>query len=361
MGFRAEYGIKKLTFFFAAAFTLLVVCHFAFRLTPNDPEIPVVWEEYRKNDAKNYPGHNPGNGSSLKEETTSLAIEVSSNSQEKGTRHEVSFESPSFNDLNIMFGNVSFIKGSRESSTAIIIPYRNRENHLRTFLFNLVPFLEKQNCSYAFYVVEQVIVFCKCAAMRHYRFPFPVPKQIFNKGKLMNVGYLFAKALRHHSCYIFHDVDLLPEDIRNVYACDQNPRHLAVAVDTLNYRLIYNQLMGGVTVFTDTQFQAVNGFANYYWGWGAEDEDIYYRVLYANYTVQRDPEKISRYKMIRHHSHPLFKANPCRLRLLSQVQKLWKLDGLNNLVYKLIEIEETRFYTKLMVDALPDLSFERGC
>mgnify|MGYP000173909647 CR=1 FL=1 len=37
-------------------------------------------------------------------------------------------------------------------------------------------------------------------------------------------------------CFVFHDVDLIPENDYNVYECDpQGPRHLAPAVDELRY------------------------------------------------------------------------------------------------------------------------------
>ena len=54
----------------------------------------------------------------------------------------------------------------------------------------------------------------------------------FNRGKLMNVG--FKEALKKHQfpCFVFHDIDLLPEDSRNDYACPGSPRHMSVAVDT---------------------------------------------------------------------------------------------------------------------------------
>lgn len=52
----------------------------------------------------------------------------------------------------------------------------------------------------------------------------------------MNVGYNEALKIRSFDCFIFHDVDLLPEDDRNLYNCPLQPRHMSVAVDVLNYK-----------------------------------------------------------------------------------------------------------------------------
>ena len=38
---------------------------------------------------------------------------------------------------------------------------------------------------------------------------------------------------------MFHDVDLLPEDDRNLYTCGPQPRHLSASVDKFKYRLPY--------------------------------------------------------------------------------------------------------------------------
>lgn len=40
---------------------------------------------------------------------------------------------------------------------AIIVPYRDRDEHLRTFLFNIHPMLMRQNIEYGIFIVEQVI------------------------------------------------------------------------------------------------------------------------------------------------------------------------------------------------------------
>lgn len=58
----------------------------------------------------------------------------------------------------------------------------------------------------------------------------------FNRAKLFNVGYLESLALYDYECFIFHDVDLVPEDDRILYTCPEKPRHLSVAISTLEYR-----------------------------------------------------------------------------------------------------------------------------
>ena len=55
---------------------------------------------------------------------------------------------------------------------------------------------------------------------------------------LMNIGYKEAGKLYDNQCYIFHDVDLLPEDDRNLYSCPNQPRHMSAAVDTMSYKYV---------------------------------------------------------------------------------------------------------------------------
>ena len=107
----------------------------------------------------------------------------------------------------------------------IIVSYRNREKSLLLFLRHIHLFLIKQNIHYAIYVVE------------------PLANLTFNRGLLLNIGYLESLKLSNHSwdCHIYHDVDLLPEDDRNLYTCPDIPRHLSAAVSTMNYKY-YNVL-----------------------------------------------------------------------------------------------------------------------
>lgn len=95
-------------------------------------------------------------------------------------------------------------------------------------------------------------------------------------------------------CFIFHDVDMVPENDYNVYECHRNgPRHLSPAVDELRYlfvliidffqtldglcfSLMYNELIGGALALTKDQFLKANGWSNLYWGWGVSFSSMIY-------------------------------------------------------------------------------------
>jgi len=54
----------------------------------------------------------------------------------------------------------------------------------------------------------------------------------------MNVGFREAMMEEDWDCLFFHDVDLIPEDDRNLYVCDGNPKHAAIAMDKFGYKYV---------------------------------------------------------------------------------------------------------------------------
>ena len=115
----------------------------------------------------------------------------------------------------------------------LTVPFRDREEHLRTFLLHMHSFLPRQQVDYGIFIVEQV------------------GNGSFNRAMLFNVGVAEALKSYDFQCFIFHDVDLLPEDARNLYTCPVQPRHMSVAVNTFSYKLLYK---GGKT-FQPRNFQ----------------------------------------------------------------------------------------------------------
>ena len=60
--------------------------------------------------------------------------------------------------------------------------------------------------------------------------------EIFNRAKLLNVGYTEALKEYDYECFVFSDVDLIPMDDRNIYKCFSQPRHLSVSMDKFGFR-----------------------------------------------------------------------------------------------------------------------------
>jgi hypothetical protein len=55
---------------------------------------------------------------------------------------------------------------------------------------------------------------------------------------------------------------------------------MSIGVDEMNYKLQYEELIGGVLILKTEHLIASNGYSNLYWGWGAEDDDLYYRYFF---------------------------------------------------------------------------------
>ncbi|XP_013774563.1 beta-1,4-N-acetylgalactosaminyltransferase bre-4-like [Limulus polyphemus] len=214
---------------------------------------------------------------------------------------------------------------------AIIIPFRDRHEHLMILLYHLHPLLQQQLLNYKIYVVEQY------------------GNGTFNKGVLMNAGVRESLKEAAYHCYVFHDVDMIPEDDRNMYSCPQFPRHLSVAVDKFNYTLPYTYLVGGVFALKTNHFIQVNGYSNLYWGWGGEDDDIAHRLKKQKLEIIRPPESIGRYTMIKH-THRPESPNVIRRALLRMAQRRLTKDGLNSVKYSVVYINKLPLYTHIMVD-----------
>ncbi|TNN44620.1 Beta-1,4-galactosyltransferase 5 [Liparis tanakae] len=164
---------------------------------------------------------------------------------------------------------------------------------------------------------------------------------------LFNVGYKEAMKDLDWDCLVFHDVDHLLENDRNYYGCAGMPRHFAVKLDKYSYMLPYNEFFGGVSGMTVKQFQKINGFPNAFWGWGGEDDDLWNRVRYANYTVSRPHGEQGRYMSIsRHHRGEVQFLG--RYSLLRHSKERQKVDGLLNLNYSPL-VARRPLYTNITV------------
>jgi glycosyltransferase involved in cell wall biosynthesis len=173
---------------------------------------------------------------------------------------------------------------------SIIIPYRDREEHLKTLLMALNE--EFDGTDYEVIVVEQD------------------DSNKFRRGNCRNVGAINASG----EFLIFHDVDYYPVDqegewveywnmtvdlflpvkrVEFVYN-DLTPkppheipsgyRHFKISVD--------DDFYGGVLSFKRDAFFAINGFSWKFVGWGFEDADLRERVKHFGLTTKRSDDNL---------------------------------------------------------------------
>ncbi|XP_072021088.1 beta-1,4-galactosyltransferase 6-like [Amphiura filiformis] len=217
---------------------------------------------------------------------------------------------------------------------AIIIPYRDRAIHLPILLRYLTPFLQRQLLEFHFFVVEQM------------------NDLLFNKAMLMNIAILESLNFTKWDCFVFHDVEHIPLNDHNYYGCSGMPRHFMSGSDQFNNKLPYASIFGGVTGFTPEQLFNINGFPNVYWGWGAEDDEIYDRARkVGKYNITRTSHPIGLYNTIKHHhqSAPKIKHD-IKYKLLWNFLPRVPFDGFSNLMYDEPVITTRPLYTHIAAD-----------
>lgn len=164
---------------------------------------------------------------------------------------------------------------------AIIVPYRDREPHLRQFVPHLRNYFTRdkldRHIDYRVVIVQQE------------------PGLPFNRGALMNIGFLLAEPVADYVC--FHDIDFLPiwadyswADTPTAilwYGAEELPIAPGRSSMVVKHDLDRFDIFGGVVIVPNAAFRQVNGFANDYWGWGSEDTDLKSRFVRSGIALGR--------------------------------------------------------------------------
>ena len=80
-------------------------------------------------------------------------------------------------------------------------------------------------------------------------------------------------------------------------------------------KLLGQAYFGGIVALSKEHFENINGVSNQFWGWGAEDDDMYKRVIKNGLKITRYKAEIARYKTIKHKKAAV---NPERFQILKQ-------------------------------------------
>ena len=123
---------------------------------------------------------------------------------------------------------------------SVIVPYRNREEHLKVFVSEIP---KKINNDFDIVIVEQF------------------DENLFNRAKLLNIGFDYKKDVSDYFC--FHDVDMIPISADYSY-CDK-PYHMATNLGQFGGGIAYANYYGGVNLFNKEDFIKINGYSNDFW------------------------------------------------------------------------------------------------
>jgi beta-1,4-galactosyltransferase 4 len=210
----------------------------------------------------------------------------------------------------------------------IIVPYRDREEHANIFIPYMNEYLTEKNIPFKIYIIEQE------------------EGKPFNRGKLLNIGFLEAD--KDIDYFVFHDIDMIPNDIDYSYC--ETATHLACAASQFYFVLPYQTYFGGVTLFPRNAFETINGFSNNYWGWGSEDDDLVSRCRFSGIIPHR--KCVGSLQSLNHKKSMVEEdaiKNWENLKQMNQGQKDWKNEGLNSCEYSITDKNENSHRTWVKV------------
>ena len=222
-------------------------------------------------------------------------------------------------------------------STILIIPYRDREEHLKYFKNNAIPLLKKYIPDIKIIVAEQVA------------------GKPFNRGKLLNAGILEYVA-SNDSYIITHDVDAIPSEalIKQYYTI--KPEEILRLVSP------HSTSFGGIMKFNKDVFIKMNGYPNDIWGWGIEDRALFYRSKICNCTILNEENRFKNQIRVLPHKNNAHQYTgdkkkqsdlwrPYILNLPEVEQtKFTTGNGLDDIEYKVISKEVLDGYEKIVID-----------
>jgi DNA-directed RNA polymerase subunit E'/Rpb7 len=235
---------------------------------------------------------------------SSLSVEQSFQEYKK-TRKKVLIERLPDADPNPRVGRV-----------ALIVPHRNRIEHLKELMTRLDAFPIQSNLLDV-YVIDQN------------------NSEKFNRGLLLNIGFYLAEK-GHYDRYIFHDVDSYPDETLFPQYFQFLDYTIHYASPSLGYKYNYPDFLGGVEGFTEEDYKTVNGYPNNFLGWGGEDDALYNRLAAEKITVYR-PTK-GKYILADHEQAKGNEKNMLRYENVLEDLKNYKENGIDQLTKYSIQV-----------------------
>jgi hypothetical protein len=146
-----------------------------------------------------------------------------------------------------------------------IVPYRDREHHLKFFSVYMKHVLSDYDPStYEIYIVHQK------------------DGRPFNRGGMKNIGFLAVKEKYPNEyqemTFVFNDVDTVP--------CDKGIIQYETRAGVVKHFYGVKFALGGIFSIKGGDFERTNGFPNF-WAWGGEDNYMQHRVIHSGLKIDR--------------------------------------------------------------------------
>jgi hypothetical protein len=271
-----------------------------------------------------------------------------SSSQQQQQQLQQSSKPPPAKRQRVLSDPDAFLALADTTCVAIIVPYRDlhpaqgRAAHLAQFVPHMTKLLNKlvkdgRLSNYHIYIVEQ-----------------SNDGRKFNRGKLLNIGFDLARKNTNklgvalaHDVFIFHDVDLLPQDdLSDAYSqFPKTPYHIARVWDRYSNNPKY---FGGVVSFSSSDYKRINGYPNTFWGWGGEDDEMQKRCeklgIKWEYPSTGSGTLVDLEQMNLTEKLDFLRQNKewkCMVKweALEEHESTWKTNGLADLKYQVLKTE----------------------
>lgn len=165
---------------------------------------------------------------------------------------------------NINFEKKTLVNPKPKKDLLIIVPYRDREEHLQKYLELTPKYFDNQNVTYDILITELD------------------PVGDWNAGLVCNSLVNFVKKADYKYLYIHH-VDVYPISGKWVFPEDNE--------------IFTNIGDVGSCLTTLYNFFKVGGYRNTFWGWGAEDDDLYKKMWEEGIKVTNIEESNSAFNV----------------------------------------------------------------
>ena len=218
------------------------------------------------------------------------------------------------NDLRI-----NAIENTKMTDVIIIFPFRDRTRHYSEVMQALTV-NKKKHWNLTVFVIHQD------------------DTDYFRRAWLINIGLKIAMGrFGDDVCAVTHDVDMLPSAQIDYTWCDL-PTQICSELSCFHNNVPYPAYAGGVVQASLKHWKQINGMTNRAFGWGGEDDDLFYRLKANKYTPIRRPKRgHGKCTCLNDSNHTKRITSHMYNSIVQQIERLkrgsneWKTDGLNDL------------------------------